>query len=173
MSNKFYQVQDLYPKLLNPKKYIGTLPLTCRSGWEISFAMSLDKNHGILEWSSESVVISYFDPIKKKFRRYFSDFFIKYKSKDGKIKEEIIEIKPIKEVLKPIIKSSRKSKRLQIQIANFVVNRAKWAAAELFCESLRKKGQNIKFKIITESAVFTIKNQEPEIISNIGLFSKL
>jgi hypothetical protein len=128
-----------------------------RSGWEISFAINLDKNPSILEWSSESIVVIYYNVVKKRSARYFLDFWIRYKKKGGTVGELLVEIKPSSEVSKPVEpkkKTAKSQRRYFSQIATYMVNTAKWEAAEAYCETLRRNGRDITFKIITEKDLF-------------------
>ena len=49
------------------------------------------------------------DPTTNRVRRYFPDFFIKYKDKNGDIRRSVIEVKPMRETLEP--KDKRKIKK--------------------------------------------------------------
>jgi len=61
---------------VNIKKYKGQVPIIVRSSWERMFCQWADMNPNIIEWSSESITIKYFDPVQKKLRRYYPDFLI-------------------------------------------------------------------------------------------------
>jgi len=90
---KYYQISDLYPLLQHPEKYKGKRPIQMRSSWETKFALKwLDININIIEWSSEEIIIKYFNPIKNRNARYFMDFSFKAKNKNGDIKEFWVEI---------------------------------------------------------------------------------
>lgn len=136
----------------NPEKYHGSLPIRIMSSWEESFARWCDHNPGIVSWSSESVEIKYQDPInpidsrgRPKIRRYYPDFLIL--TENGEY--YLIEIKPYKETVLPS-KSSRKSRKTVVtEERTYLINRAKWKAAENLC---RNKGW--KFKTITEKELF-------------------
>ena len=73
-------------KVTNPKKYKGDLSeIVYRSSWELKFMRWCDFNKSVLEWGSETTIIPYKSPVDSKVHRYFVDFYIKVKSKDGKI----------------------------------------------------------------------------------------
>lgn len=128
----------------NPKKYKGDVEkIIFRSSWEESFARFLDCNINVLEWSSEEISINYFNPVKKRPARYYPDFWVKYRNKHGEILEELIEIKPYKQVQRP---SKRSNKYEQV---TWFVNMAKWDAAIKFC-----KGKQIQFRVLTERKLF-------------------
>jgi hypothetical protein len=72
-----------------------------RSGWEQKFMLYLDNNPNVEQWTYEKVVIEYLSNSKtKKIRKYYPDFFVRYK--DGK--EEIIEVKQKRKLDQAIIK---------------------------------------------------------------------
>ena len=85
-------------KPANPKKYVGdTNQIVYRSLLERKFMRYCDLNDDILHWASEELPIRYFNPLDKKYHRYFPDFIIKT-SKDERF---IIEIKPSRQCNKP------------------------------------------------------------------------
>lgn len=129
----------------NPKKYIGNPNnIICRSSWERRFCNWCDKNENILEWGSEELYIPYYDPVKRKVRKYYPDFFIKVQESTGNIKKYIIEIKP-KRQTQPPQTPKRKTKSYLNEVYTYATNEAKWKAAIEFC-----KDHMIEFKIITE-----------------------
>ena len=103
-----------------------------------------DNNENVIEWGSEEVVIPYKSPLDKRIHRYFPDFFIKYKNSSGKIIRELIEVKP-KKYLSPPKEPKRKTKRYLTEVNNYIINQAKFKAAQEFCDD-RKLG----FRILTE-----------------------
>ena len=129
-----------------PKKYKGDVNnIIYRSLWERKFMVYCDLNENILEWGSEEFWIPYYDPTTKKVRRYFPDFFIKYKTKDNEIKKSIIEIKPLRETKEPVHSPKKSRKTLINETMTYVKNQAKWKAAEEFC-----KDRRWNFQILTE-----------------------
>ncbi len=144
MRDSKYHQGKFHPQ--NPEKYKGdTRNIVYRSSWEVTFMRWCDRNPGILEWGSEEFFIPYFDPTTNKVRRYFPDFFIKIKESSGDIKKYIIEVKPKKQTLPPTQSSKKKRKTYINEIMTYEKNKAKWKAAQEFCEDRR-----IEFKIITE-----------------------
>ena len=145
----------------NPGKWRGNIrDIVYRSSWELSFCKWADNNPNVLEVSSEEVVIPYMHPFKNNgqggLARYFIDFWIRYKDKDGTIKQVLIEIKPKKQTIPPELtktKTGRNSKKRQMifekQMMTYMINKAKWEAAEQFA---KKKG--MEFIIITEDELF-------------------
>lgn len=104
-----------------------------------------DSNDSIIEWGSEEVIIPYLCPTDKKVHRYYPDFYIKIQSKQGKINKYLIEVKPKKQVAGPTDKPKRKTAAWRREVLTYIKNRAKWAAAEDFCED-----RQMKFLILTE-----------------------
>lgn len=137
--------QDFYtPK--HPEKYLGDpTKIVFRSSWEYRFCVFLDNNPNVLEWACEEIAIPYIkptDPPGAKPRRYFPDFFMRYRTKNGDIVAELIEIKPATQT------KLRKKATTHEQIT-YAINLAKWKAAEEFCT---KTG--IRFRVLTEDSLF-------------------
>lgn len=131
-------VQGIYEDLKNPQKYLGDKNnIIYRSSPERRFILFCDNNENVLQWSSEEVVVKYFNPIKKTTSRYFIDFYIHLKG-DIKI---LIEYKPSKEVRKP----KKNSKNYSLKVATYIINETKWASAKIFAEK-----NNLKFIVMTE-----------------------
>lgn len=155
--SRFDQNSNIYHLLKNPDKYVGKEKIiTTRSSWERDFALWCDRNRNILEWSSEDIVVPYRYSLDNKIHRYFTDFYIKVKEKDG-IKEYIIEIKPYDQT-KPPKRPKRKTKSYNKRICEYVKNTDKWRATKLYCRKLREEqNRNIEFKIITERELYNNK----------------
>ena len=116
-----------------------------RSLWELKFMNYCDKNENILEWGSEELWIPYVSPKDNRVHRYFPDFYIKYKNRQGKIQKSLVEIKPLRQTKKPNMSPKRKTKTWMNEVVTYGVNQAKWKAAEEFCED-----RLWDFKILTE-----------------------
>lgn len=130
--------------LQNPQKYKGSLPIFYRSSLELKTMRWLDNNTNVLSWGSESVVIPYQGP-DGKLHRYFVDFVCEMRRKTGEIEKFLIEIKPHKQTIPPVI-SSRKSEKTKLyESYNWAVNSRKWEAAKAWAES-----HKMRFLIITE-----------------------
>jgi len=128
----------------NIKKYKGDVSkIFYRSLWERKFMVYCDRNEAILEWGSEEVIIPYISPLDGRRHRYFPDFYIKVRQKDGSIKKILIEVKPKKYCSPPT--STRKTKRFVQEVRQWGVNQAKWEAAIEWCND-----RGIEFKILTE-----------------------
>jgi len=130
----------------NPKKYVGKYPLITRSTWERSFFQWCDANESVIEWSSESVVIPYFDPVRNSKHRYYPDIYMMVKTRDG-IKRYIVEIKPYKETRPPKSKHNKKTQLFEEK--RYVTNSAKWDAARRWCDKM-----GMEFLILTEKELF-------------------
>ena len=142
MTNKGY----FKPK--NPQKYKGNpTEIVYRSSWECRVMSFLDNNPSVVQWSSEEIVIPYLSPIDRKVHRYFPDFYIKVKDKNGKIKEMIWEIKPKKQSSQPK-KQSRITQRYINEVVTWGINEAKWKAAEEYCLD-----RGWQFKVLTEEDI--------------------
>jgi len=129
---------------INPKKYIGNEKPVYRSGYELRFFRWCDNNPNVLEWASEAVVIPYISPIDGKVHRYFTDGVIALKEGTGVVKY-IIEVKPLKQVLPPVVGKQRRKSTMLYENTQYVVNTAKWDAAKKWCDS-----RGYKFQILTE-----------------------
>ena len=68
----------------NPNKYVGDHKnIIWRSTWECRVMTWLDKNPNIVSWASEEVIVPYISPVDGKWHRYFPDFLVKIKDKQG------------------------------------------------------------------------------------------
>ena len=133
----------------NPEKYRGNINnIVFRSSWERDFCRFLDGNPNVIEWASEEVAIPYIKPTDKKVHRYFPDFWIKYKTVDGKTKQELIEVKPANQTRTPRTVGKRKKQQLVEQIT-YAINLAKWKACSDFCNKY-----GITFRILTERELY-------------------
>ena len=130
----------------NPEKYKGNVSnILYRSSWEHTFMKWCDASPHVHQWMSEERAIWYFDPITKKKRRYFPDFIVKYQGNDGIIKEEVIEIKPARQVAGPNPTPKRKTKAWAKSVETYVTNMAKWKAAAEWASD-----RGMSFRLITE-----------------------
>jgi TnsA endonuclease N terminal len=133
----------------NTKKYLGDpTNIIFRSLWERRVMVYLDTNPGVVEWSNEEIVIPYLSPVDNKYHRYFPDFFVRVRNKQGMLEGSIIEVKPAHQT-EPPKKKSRITKAYLNEVMTWGVNEAKWKAATEYC-----KDRNWKFRIITENELF-------------------
>lgn len=127
-----------------PQKYIGKERPVYRSSYELRLFRFLDTNQNVIEWASESLVIPYVSPLDKKVHRYFTDAIVLIKEGD-KFTKYIIEVKPYKQTLPPVVKKKQKKATIIYEQAQYQVNQAKWAAAQAHA-----KLKNMQFLILTE-----------------------
>lgn len=127
----------------NVDKYVGPMPITLRSNWERVFCAELDNNPAVIAWAWESEQIPYFDPTPPgKQSIYIPDCLVRLMTVDGTEKVMLIEIKPAHEAL-----SERTRNDADLMI--LAKNRAKWAAAQWWCER-----RGIEFRVMTEDDLF-------------------
>ena len=92
-----------------------------------------DTNPNILKWASEEIAIPYLSPVDGKRHKYFPDFMVEIKNKDGKTETIMIEVKPKKQTLPPNPPKRRTQKFLS-ESKPYAINKAKWEAASALCE---------------------------------------
>ena len=125
----------------NPKKYVGnTKQIVYRSLLERRFMRYCDLNDDILYWASEELPVRYYNPLDKKYHRYFPDFVVKTVNND----KYMIEIKPSRQVAKPKPRK-KKTKSYMRESFEYIKNQAKWQAAKSYCDD-----NGMQFKVITE-----------------------
>ena len=131
----------------NRSKYKGDSEnVVYRSSWELRVMKWLDENPSVIWWASEELIIKYKSPIDQKIHRYFPDFIVRLKQKNGTESTVVIEIKPQKQTVKP--EQKRKTKRYLQEAATYAINQEKWRAADLFC-----KEHGWQFKVLTEKDI--------------------
>ena len=129
-----------------PRKYKGNpTNIIYHSLWERKFMDFCNHNGNIIEWGSVEVIIPYRCPTDGRVHRYYPDFYIKVKSKTGVVAKYLVEVKPKKQTQKPNEKPKRKTVAWKREVLTYLKNRAKWDAAEDFCED-----RQMKFIILTE-----------------------
>ena len=130
----------------NPKKYNGNpSKIVYRSSWEARCMNYFDQNDNIIWWASEEVIVPYKHPMDGRYHRYFPDFIIKVRQRNGQSKTMMIEIKPEHQKIGPK-KQKRKTRRYIKEVVTYAVNQAKWEAAEDYCADRRWE-----FKVLTEN----------------------
>lgn len=108
-----------------------------------------DHSSAVIEWGSEVVVIPYISPIDGKRHRYFTDFYVKYRKKDGSIQTTIIEVKPSKETHQPTKRGRKNTKKFLTEVHTWGKNTAKWEAARSWCSA-----RGWEFMIMTEYEIY-------------------
>ena len=130
---------------IHPEKYNGDpTNIIMRSSWETRFALWCDKNPQIVKWKSEETIVPYRCPTDNKIHRYFVDFQIQVRKRDGALQTYLVEIKPAAQTQPPVF-PGRKTQRYLTESMTFIKNQAKWKAAKQYAED-----RGWEFKIITE-----------------------
>ncbi len=104
----------------------------------------LDAHPDVLEWASEEFCIPYRSPVDGRLHRYFPDFWVKQRGRDGIVDTKVIEVKPAAQTKPPIVQTKR-TKRYITEVMTWGVNEAKWKAAKSYCDD-----RGWKFVIMTE-----------------------
>lgn len=129
-----------------PEKYKGDpTNIVYRSSYELKFMQYCDLTENVNEWRSEEFFIPYISPLDNKVHRYFPDFFVKYKDKNGESRTLVVEIKPQKDLNMPEQNPKRKTKSWAYKVKTWAINQAKWKAAKEFCAD-----RKWEFRILTE-----------------------
>lgn len=127
--------------VLNESKYRGDAnKVTYRSQWEYVAMRFLESNKNIAWWNSEESIIQYLSPVDGKMHRYFVDLTFENLNGD----RVLVEIKPFNQTQPP--KQQRKTQKYLKSVKTYLINQAKWKAAERVC---KKRGW--KFRIWTEN----------------------
>ena len=117
----------------NPNKYVGDHNnIVYRSSWEVKVMDWLDRNPDVISWQSEELIIPYVSPADSRWHRYFPDFVVKVRTKEGQLKTMVLEVKPDKQTKPPEVKK-RITKQYISEVTTWGVNQAKWKAAQEFC----------------------------------------
>ena len=117
----------------NPLKYKGDPNnIFYRSGWELKLMFKLDHNPNVIWWRSEELALPYRSPVDGKIHRYFPDFIVHLKNKEGNLETLMIEVKPKNQTLEPK-KQDKMSKKYLREVFTWGINQAKWKSAEEYC----------------------------------------
>ena len=131
-----------------PDKYKGDpANIWFRSSWERDVMHWLDGRSDVVWWMSEERCVWYQNPITKRNARYFPDFIVCYE-RNGVKYEEMIEVKPARQVKGPNPEPKRRTKSWVNEVKTYSINQAKWRAAETYCED---RGMN--FRLLTEDTI--------------------
>lgn len=132
----------------NPSKFEGDLNnIIFRSSWELRCLQFFDNNPAITKVLSEEIKIPYWNPVKKRPANYYPDFYIELTDKNGVLRRELIEVKPISQVME------QKSETLYAKLSR-AVNYAKWEAAGKWCIE-----RGVNFRILTENEIMGPKKK--------------
>ena len=130
----------------NPHKYNGDPSgIIYRSRWELICMQKFDAHPDIIEWSSEEIIIPYRSPIDGRVHRYFPDFHIKVRNKNGIVENILIEVKPAAQTTPPKAQTGKPTRRYITEVQTWGINSSKWQMARKYCEE-----RGWKFQIITE-----------------------
>ena len=140
-NGKKYRQGIYVPK--NPQKYVGKGPIRFLSAYELLFFRFCDNNPNVQEWVSEGIIIPYISPLDNRTHKYYTDGAMVIKEGDKFVKY-LIEIKPSKQVSAPVAGKKKKKTLLQENMT-YIVNQAKWNAAQAYADR-----NGFKFQILTE-----------------------
>lgn len=147
--NSGYKTYKGIFKPKNPLKYAGKVDnIVYMSGWELKVMQWLDSHPDVIQWASEEFAIPYLSPVDQKIHRYYPDFFVKMKNKQGKLDALIIEVKPKSNMSRPK-QPKKQTPRFIKEVVTYEVNKAKWSSATKFCEE-----RGMKFVVMTEEHIF-------------------
>jgi hypothetical protein len=128
----------------NPSKYNGNPNnIIYRSSWEVRVMKYFDEHPDVIWWASEELHVPYYSPVDEKMHKYYPDFIVKMKKRDGKVMTYLIEVKPFAQTQQPVRK--RKTQKFISESITYVINQCKWKAADQFCQE-----HGWEFKILTE-----------------------
>lgn len=105
--------------------------------------IKFDRDANVVLWNSEGLAIPYRSPLDGELHRYFIDFVIQVRGRDGKDKTWLIEVKPHAQTKMPT--QQKKTRKFLSEVATFAVNQSKWRAAAQFA-----KEQGWQFQVLTE-----------------------
>lgn len=133
-----------HPK--NSDKLIGIDVPVYRSGIELKFFQWLDNTDTVIRWSSEGITVPYYDRIKKKNRTYYVDNYVEIREGE-KIKKYLIELKDLRETIKPD-RTNRKKKKstLLAEQVRWENNMDKWKYAKAYAHN-----HNMDFLVLAHS----------------------
>lgn len=135
-SGKYHQ--GIYTPI-NPEKCLNKNLIEFRSGLEYKYLFKIDKSPNIIRWGSETLRISYYNPVKKRTCQYWTDLYLEVKDGD-ETKKLIVEIKPEKEIKAiteskaPKMTKNKKRSTYLYECKMFVINDSKWKAADAYCK---------------------------------------
>jgi sarcosine oxidase delta subunit len=128
----------------NPEKYVGNVAdIVFRSSYELEFLRRIDNNPDVLKYTSETIKIKYYNPLKQRWARYFVDIFMEV-MENGKRVKYLVEIKPVNQITQPKHTKHKKFQTYLTEMATYSVNQAKWQAAKKWCDQ-----HGCKFVVVT------------------------
>lgn len=147
MANRQYK-QGIY-EVKNKDKYLGRRNPRYLSSYELEVFQYCDRSPNVLSWGAEIVIVPYYSTVKERRARYIVDVYLEYVDKEGVTRKLLVEIKPTKDLKKPVM-TNRKKKETYIQEAlTYQTNREKWISAYNYA-----KERGWEFCIWTEKEIF-------------------
>lgn len=145
-------------RVLHPEKYLGSKPTIYKSKWELQVFHALDINPFVLKWGYECIEIYYHHPFYMNMTVYYPDIFCHIQMDGGAIRQYLVEIKPFKYTqmpTKPVApknnspqtweKYRKKLATYNSNVHDYMVNKAKWQAAQAWCAK-----NNVIWQTLTE-----------------------
>lgn len=146
-----YQVQ-------NVEKYVGNKATIYKSSWEQTVFHALDINKNVIKWGYECIEIYYHHPLYMKWTVYYPDVYCQIINEHNKEEKILIEIKPARfckyptqpkrpagRDAKSLTKYQKSLKGYEINKREYIVNMAKWEAAQNWCIK-----HGVKWRILNE-----------------------
>ena len=115
-----------------------------RSSWERKYMIWCDNTSSVIYWQSEETIVPYRCATDNKWHRYYLDFRIQVKNKEGNLKTYLVEIKPLAQTIPPKY-PGKQTKRYLNESLTFMKNQSKWDAAKAYA---RDRGW--EFVVLTE-----------------------
>ena len=146
---------EWYQGVFNPtntEKCINQTIINYRSSWEKRFLCWLDVNPSVIKYGYEVITIPYRYEVDNKTHQYIIDFYAEIMTKDNKLEKYLIEVKPKKQGMKPVMpkrKSAKSMKNYVYEAHTYIKNQNKWQYADSYC---RQNGMT--FKILTKENLF-------------------
>lgn len=110
--------------------------------WERQVCLWLDTHPNVVKWNIEEVEVKYYNPVKDRPAKYIIDFYAEFS--DGK--QWLIEVKPHKETLQPVLKEGKRAtKAFKRQVDTYIVNQEKWRIAQHYASN-----RGMEFYVFTE-----------------------
>jgi len=134
----------------NKSKFLGSSNPIYRSSWEKRIMTFCDINERVKRWGYEYVTIPYYGGDGKQ-HRYIIDFYIEILDNSNKLRKCLVEVKPMKDSVKPKppkVNNRKAMFRYIYELNTFKKNTNKWNAARMFCES-----KNLEFHVLTEATI--------------------
>lgn len=121
-------------------KYMGDpTNIIMRSSWEEDFFLMLMNNPNIIRVGSEEFSVKYYNVEKKRFARYFIDFYFEANTATRGFKRFLVEVKPFYQTQPP-------KRETNYSVMSYCVNLKKWESAIRYSRTM-----GFEFLILTEN----------------------